>query len=414
MQQQIRKVKDMKINKKIMKYFLMSFMVCGIAVIAYADDLDDARDELDKMESEYEKTKDFIDSIQGLKEDEEAYVKQLDGKLEEYALEVYNLELKIDAKEEEIEAKKAEIAAKEEEIKLAEEDIVKQYEDMKLRIQYMYENGEISDLQMIFDSQNMADMLSRAEYINQITEYDREMLVKLKISKETLEGHKTELIAQNAELEQQKTELVELKESAEAKYASTEQLIADKQTVINSYEGQLNESQMTAEEIEKEIAAQEQLIAELEEIERQRELANTQIMYDGGKMKWPLPGYYTLSDDYGMRNDPFGGPGQKMHNGIDIPAPAGTPIIAAYDGQVAWSYYNWSAGNWIGIDHGNGIYTVYMHMSAMLVSEGDYVKAGDTIGLVGTTGSSTGNHLHFAVRLNGSYVNPHDYVSTAY
>ncbi len=404
----------MRIDKKILKYVLMTFLVCGIAVITYADDLDDARDELDKMESEYEKTKDFIESIQGLKEDEEAYVKELDKKLEEYALEVYDIGLKIEAKEEEIANKEEEIIAKEEEIVLAEEDIIKQYEDMKLRIQYMYENGEISDLQMLFDSENMADMLSRAEYINQITEYDREMLVKLKNSKEALEGHKEELLAQKEDLEAQKTELLALKESAEAKYASTEQLIADKQTVINSYEGQLNESQMTAEEIEKEIAAQEQLIAELEEIERQRELASTQIMYDGGKMRWPLPGYYRLSDDYGMRNDPFGGPGQKMHNGIDIPAPAGTPIIAAYDGQVAWSYYNWSAGNWIGIDHGDGIYTVYMHMSAMLVSEGEYVKAGDTIGLVGTTGSSTGNHLHFAVRLDGSYVNPHDYVTTAY
>ena len=134
-------------------------------------------------------------------------------------------------------------------------------------------------------------------------------------------------------------------------------------------------------------------------------------MYDGGQMIWPLPGYTRLSDDYGMRIDPFGGSGQSMHNGIDIPAPAGTPIVAAYDGQVAWSYYNWSAGNWIGIDHGNGIYTVYMHMSKMIASEGQYVKKGDVIGLVGTTGSSTGNHLHFAVRLNGSYVNPHDYVT---
>lgn len=390
----------MKINKKFVKYFLMAFLICGISMIAYADDLDDAREDLEDMESSLDETLEFIESIKELKDEEEAYVKALDEKLEEYALELYNIGLDIEAKE-------AEIAQTEADILVAEEDIAKQYADMKLRIQYMYENGEISDLQMIFDSQNMADMLNRAEYINKITEYDRDMLMKLKAAKDTLE-------AQKEDLETQMADLLALQEAAEAKYASTEQLIADKETVIETYEGHINESEMTAEEIQKEIEAQEQLIAELEEIERQRELAQTQIMYDGGKMMWPLPGYFRLSDDYGMRNDPFGGPGQKMHNGIDIPAPAGTPIIAAYDGQVAWSYYNWSAGNWIGIDHGDGIYTVYMHMSAMLVSEGQYVKKGDVIGLVGTTGSSTGNHLHFAVRLDGSYVNPHDYVTTAY
>ncbi len=390
----------MKNNKKLIKYFLMAFLVCGISVMVYGDDLDDAREDLENMESTLDDTLEYIESIKDLKEDEEEYVKALDGKLEEYALELYNLGLDIATKEAEIE--QAEL-----DIDKAEEDIALQYADMKLRIQYMYENGEISDLQMIFDSENMADMLNRAEYINKITEYDRDMLIKLKNTKEALELTK-------AELESQREELLTLKADAEDRYASTEALIADKETVIQTYEGHINESEMSAEEIQKEIEEQEKLIAELEEIERQRELANTQIMYDGGKMMWPLPGYTKLSDDYGMRNDPFGGPGQKMHNGIDIPAPSGTPIIAAYDGQVAWSYYNWSAGNWVGIDHGDGLYTVYMHMSAMLVSEGQYVKKGDVIGLVGTTGSSTGNHLHFAVRLDGSYVNPHNYVTTAY
>ena len=125
---------------------------------------------------------------------------------------------------------------------------------------------------------------------------------------------------------------------------------------------------------------------------------------------WPLPGYSTVSSDFGYRSDPFTGK-QSYHSGIDIPAPAGTRIVAAASGQVAWANYSTTAGNWIGIDHGNGVYTVYMHCSALIVSAGQNVSAGDVIGLVGTTGSSTGNHLHFSVRLNGAYVSPWNYVS---
>ncbi len=387
----------MKINKLMVKILLVGTLICGIVGVTYADSIKDAQDKKEELENELSNTKDFLQELEALKADEQAYVKALDAELEAIASEIYQLTLDIQAKE-------AEIKTTEEEIVVAEADIAQQYEDMKLRIQYMYENGEVSDLQMIFDSQNMADMMDKAEYINQITEYDRDMMKKLKRAKE-------ELVAKQEQLVAEKTALDTLMLEAENEQAKTELLVADKQASISAYEGQIDAAETDAAALEKHIKEQEQLIAELEEIERQRQEANLEIMYDGGQMIWPLPGYTRLSDDYGMRNDPFGGPGQSMHNGIDIPAPAGTPIIAAYDGQVAWSYYNWSAGNWIGIDHGNGIYTVYMHMSKMIASEGQYVKKGDVIGLVGTTGSSTGNHLHFAVRLNGSYVNPHDYVT---
>lgn len=387
----------MKINKFMVKTLLVVFLICGVVGVAYADSIKDAQDKKEELENELENTKDFLSTLEALKENEKEYVKALDAELEAIATEIYELTLSI-------EAKNIEIANTEKEINAAEADIEQQYEDMKLRIKYMYENGEVSDLQMIFDSQNMSDVLDRAEYINKITEYDRNMMIKLKESKEAL-------VEKKAELDKERTELSILMVEAQNEQAKTELLVADKQATIDAYEGQIDAAETDAAALEKHIKEQEQLIAELEEIERQRQEANLEIMYDGGKMTWPLPGYTRLSDDYGIRNDPFGGPGQSMHNGIDIPAPAGTPIVAAYDGQVAWSYYNWSAGNWIGIDHGNGVYTVYMHMSKFVATEGQYVKKGDVIGLVGTTGSSTGNHLHFAVRLNGSYVNPHDYVT---
>ena len=280
---------------KFIKIFAITMLVCGISVSVYGDDIEAEKDKLDQLQNDRDEVLELIDDLQSMKDNAEAYVKELDRALEDYASQVYDLQKQIVAKEDEIEQTKLDIVA-------AEEDIANQYADMKLRIQYMYENGEISDLQMIFDSSNMADMLNRAEYINKITEYDREMLIKLESAKKALDD-------KQATLEAEKEQLAKLQESAQAKYDSTELLIAEKQTVITSCEGELSDAHADIEAYDREIEAQEQLIKELEEIERRRkELENLKVMYDGGQMKWPLPGYYKLSDDYGMRPDPFGRP----------------------------------------------------------------------------------------------------------
>lgn len=130
-----------------------------------------------------------------------------------------------------------------------------------------------------------------------------------------------------------------------------------------------------------------------------------------GSYFWPLSGYSSLSSYFSMRSNPFGGTSTEFHNGIDIPAPSGTSVMAVSDGWVAWSSYSSSAGNWIGIDHGNGVHSIYMHMSSRSVQKGDYVSAGQVIGQVGSTGRSTGPHLHLSICVDEIYVNPLDYVS---
>ena len=126
--------------------------------------------------------------------------------------------------------------------------------------------------------------------------------------------------------------------------------------------------------------------------------------------KWPAPSYTRISDDYGNRIHPILGV-QQFHNGVDMAAPGGSPILAAYDGKVVASAYNASMGNYIMINHGDGLYTIYMHASALYVSTGDTVTRGQKIAAVGTTGRSTGNHLHFSVRKDGAYVSPWNYLS---
>lgn len=133
------------------------------------------------------------------------------------------------------------------------------------------------------------------------------------------------------------------------------------------------------------------------------------LTYDGGTFAWPCPAYTRISSEYGTRMHPTLGV-EKFHNGVDLAAPAGSDILAAYKGTVIGAGYNSSMGNYVMIDHGSELYTIYMHASALYVKSGQNVSKGDVIAAVGTTGRSTGNHLHFGVRLNGSYVNPMNYI----
>ena len=136
--------------------------------------------------------------------------------------------------------------------------------------------------------------------------------------------------------------------------------------------------------------------------------ANRRV-YGGGQFVWPAPNYTRISDDYGMRMHPTLGV-EKFHNGIDLAAPSGSPILAAYDGDVVGAGYSSTMGNYLMIDHGDGLLTIYMHASKLYVSTGAAVSKGQKIAAVGSTGRSTGPHLHFGVRLNGNYVSPWKYL----
>lgn len=367
----------------------------------YAASIEEEKKKQEEMQKELKNTEKYLKELETLKGNTQAYIKELDVRLNQLTDNIYEIESQISVKKGEIEATKLDIEK-------AKEDINSRYESMKLRIQYMYENGESSYIDMILGSQNMNELFTRAEYLSKITAYDREQLEKLQLAKEELDAKEATLIAEEAELEG-------LLNEAQAEQNATEDLIAAKRDVVEGYASDISDAEAEKKNLLEDIETQKAIIAELEEIERKRreEALKNQLnlTYDGGKMTWPVPGYSRISSYYGTRPDPFGSPTQEFHSGIDIPAPRGVNIISAYDGEVAWSYYSNSAGNWVGVDHGDGIYTVYMHMSKRLVSEGDKVKKGDVLGLVGTTGRSTGNHLHFAVRKNGSYVDPLKWVS---
>ncbi|MBR6469998.1 MAG: M23 family metallopeptidase, partial [Lachnospiraceae bacterium] len=187
-----------------------------------------------------------------------------------------------------------------------------------------------------------------------------------------------------------------------------------KENQIVAYQTDINNKEAAIKEYEAEIAAQDEIIKTLEnriaeERRKLQEQNKSTRTYDGGMFKFPCPNYTRISDDYGMRMHPILKV-EKFHNGVDLAAPSGSPILAAYDGDVVSAGYSSSMGNYIMIDHGDSLITIYMHASSLNVSTGQSVSKGQKIGAVGSTGRSTGPHLHFSVRKDGNYVSPWNYI----
>ena len=300
------------------------------------------------------------------------------------------------AKSEDIQEAKDELAG-------AKEREAQQYADMKVRIQFMYENGQTSYLEALLSSRNISEFLNSADYIAQIQSYDRQKLTEYQ---DTVES----IVNLEAQLEQEYTDLEALKSTVESNKATVAAMMRQKESELADISGDIEDAQSDADYYAAEIQAQEELIAAIKRAEAEKAAAGVEEHpYTGGAFRWPCPSSTRVTSDYGTRVSPMSG-ASSNHKGIDIGASAGADIIAAADGTVTAASYSSAAGNYVMIDHGGGLYTVYMHASSLLVSPGQTVSAGDVIAKVGSTGISTGSHLHFGVSLNGSYVSPWSYL----
>ena len=382
--------------------------------VSQADEVSDLKQSIAQKQKEIEETqsqrkqleggltdvKQIISSLETSKSNLAAYVKQLDTELTAAQTRITELTDMISEKESEIVQTKAELEE-------ALEREASQYDAMKLRIQNMYERGTDFYFEAIFSAASFGDMLNRADYVEKITESDRKILDNFRTTREYVEVCK-------AQLEEEQELLEEAKVKVEQEQESLETLISEKQTEINACQADINDKEAVLREYEAEIAARNAEIKALEDAVKAEQAAleaasNPKRKYDGGMFAWPAPSYTRISDDYGDRMHPTLGI-KRFHNGVDMAAPGGSPILAAYNGTVVAAAYNASMGNYIMIDHGDNLFTIYMHASALYVSKGAEVVKGQKIAAVGTTGRSTGNHLHFSVRLNGNYVNPWGYL----
>jgi len=364
------------------------------------EEINRAKEEKKALQSGLTDVKKLKEELETSKANLATYVAELDANLVEIQGKIDDLKTRISDKETEIEEKQTEL---DEAITVQET----QYEAMKTRIKFMYEKGDTLSLELIFSSVGFSDMLNKAEYIEMLSAYDRKKLDEyvtqteyVKLCKESLEEEKSVLEETKTVVEEEEAALNELIEEKEAEIYQVSVDIGNKEAAIKEYEADIAAQNET-------IQALEAAVAE----ERKKLAAEQGRKYDGGVFAWPAPSYKRISDDYGYRIHPILGV-QQFHNGIDMAAPGGTPILAAYDGTVVAAAYSSSMGNYIMIDHGDSLYTIYMHASALYVSKGQEVSRGEKIAAVGTTGRSTGNHLHFSVRLNGNYVNPWSYLGS--
>lgn len=360
----------------------------------------EAKKEVTSLKSSLTDVEALKKELEKSKNDLTVYVTQLDSELSGIQEKIRQYNTLIDEKEQQI-------ADTTEELNEAIKQQEEQYEAMKKRIKFMYEKGDTFYLEMIFSSSSFSDMTNKADYIEALSQYDKDKLDEYVATKEMVQLCKEELEAEKEVLDEAKL-AVEVEEAnisslireKEAQIYSVSSDISNKEAAIKEYEA------MIAQENE-EIAALEKAVAE-EKARLEAENARARI-YNGGMFAWPCPSYTRISDEYGNRMHPTLGV-EKFHNGLDMAAPGGSAILAAYDGDVVAAAYSSSMGNYIMIDHGSGLYTIYMHCSALYVSKGQSVTKGQNIAAVGSTGRSTGNHLHFGVRLNGNYVSPWNYL----
>lgn len=375
-----------------------SYAVTNASIKAKEAEVSNAKKEVNGLKSGLTDIKAVKAELEKSKADLDAYITRLDSELASIQDKIEEYSKLIDNKEKEIEQKKLELEE-------AEKTQADQYAAMKKRIKFMYERGDSLYFEVLFNANSLAETISKADYIEMLSAYDRNKLDEYARTTEYVSACKDSL-------EAEKEVLDAAKEAQEKEQKNVEDLLSEKEEQVEAVTGEIADKEQAIKEYEKSISVMNAEIAALEkaiadEIAALEEASKRQ--YNGGMFAWPCPSYSRISDDYGNRVHPTLGV-EKFHNGIDLAAPGGSPILAAYDGDVVAAAYSSSMGNYVMISHGSGIYTIYMHASALYVSKGAEVSKGQKIAAVGTTGRSTGNHLHFSVRQNGNYVSPWNYL----
>jgi len=326
-------------------------------------------------------------------------LKQVKKKEEDIITKIQTLESKISKSEEEIKSLKAKISKTESEIgitlenlKVAEGNIEDKQDIMGDRINVMYRNGNIGYAEVLLNSKSVTELLTNLDIVKRIVAHDVELLKELKEQRDIIEKEK-------ASLENQKRQLVNLKSGMEQEQKS---LLASR-----------GEQERLRQDLAKDKVALEKM---LDQAKKEADALTNKLRslqsggaYVGGVLQWPVPGYTTINSYFGNRIHPILKV-PKLHTGIDIKVPAGKDVVAAGNGKVVTSGTLGGYGKTVIIDHGGGIMTLYAHNSKLLVSEGSNVTKGQKIALVGSTGVSTGPHVHFEVRKNGQYVDPIPYV----
>lgn len=386
---------------------IFSVLASGLAFVSATDSISELEEKLETIEQEKKELQaemDALDTEIGLVSEKKAALDLQMGLTQD----------EIDTTQDLIDELELQIADKEIELENATIALEDKTELYLTRTRVMYEQGTSSYLDVILASEDFSDMLTNFEIISQIMAFDKGVV-------EDFQAAQQEIVEIKAGLESDKEAELTYQGTLEQKHLELETQEKEQQALLDELNSDLEKKQAEDERMD---AEKDEINAEVERLSKEAAekeaaaaaaAAAAGTTYSSsstvtGSLTWPLPGYgwSCVSSEYGYRVHPIYGT-TTMHAGMDLAVPAGTPIVAAASGTVVKSYFSTSYGNYTVINHGGGLMTAYAHQTSRYVSVGDTVSAGETIGTVGTTGNSTGNHLHFEVYVNGSTVNPRNY-----
>jgi murein DD-endopeptidase MepM/ murein hydrolase activator NlpD len=390
-----------KFKLKIMSAIIIGSAIVGICyptqiTVAADGELTDAtvqsyEDQIADIQRKKDQALDELASIQTDKSNTWSTITELD-KVIEYNNQMKTLaEGQMDELDKSISQKNADIEDKENKIEKQENAFLQRMVDV-----YMDENSDY--IEILLGSESLIDFLTKLDYVNAVFDYDADVITELKVNKEALEADK---VALDDQLEIQQLRVADYENAIQENQAAYEDKL-NYMSNLEENEADWIETYNYNKELEEQLNSElENYLAELQK--------KSQSVYIGGDVGWPLDANasYYVSSEQGWR-DLYGV--QDYHLGIDLACANGTDVFAANGGTVLKSEMHWSYGNYVLIDHGGGISTLYAHMSDRLVSAGDTVSAGQIIGHVGLTGNTFGYHLHFEVRENGTVVNPRNYL----
>ena len=370
---------------------LSSMIVSSLVYAGAAEDADELQDKLSSLEDEKAAVKERIAELTKQADDVEATRAALQSEIDLTKEEIATVEAYIERLQQQIDVKTTELEA-------AEEALEQKEEEFALTVRTTYEQGDSSYLQVLLNSTSFSDLLSRMEIITAIMEDNKKTVAEYTAAKEDIEQKKEELQAtQDSQKEYQENLSYKVDELAASE--------AEQAALAESIEAYKAESE----------AEYDRISSEMQEVSSQIAALSAQAAAAGGvpysgTFVWPTPSCTTTSSAYGYRVHPIYGT-VKVHAGEDIPASYGAEILAAASGTVTTAGWVSGYGNYTVIDHGGGTMTAYGHQSSIIVSVGQYVEQGQVIGYVGSTGNSTGPHLHFEVYQNGSTVDPKSFFS---
>ncbi len=369
--------------------------ISGTDALAVSQSQIDALEEQrDALRAEREEMQAGIDELESQQADVLQQKAALDAQNEVYRQEIELIEEQVSLYTQLVEQKR-------QEVELATQAESEQLATYRRHVRAMEENGRYTYLSILFGSRSLGELMSNLDMIGEIMEADQRSYEQYTAAREQSEQIQAEYETMLTELDSRQSELETEKAALEVQIDEATQMIVDLEAQLETDRAAYEEQLAKEAALEADI---QEMIAELERQEAANSIVST------GTYIWPLPGY-SPGSAYGWRIHPIWGD-RRFHAGEDIGAPSGTPILAADSGLVTVIPDNGNGyGNYIMINHGGGRVTLYAHMSGFAVSNGATVTQGQTIGYVGSTGNSTGPHLHFEVRVNGATTDPKSYFS---